>query len=245
MTAGESGKGDLGAFSALSFDCYGTLIDWEAGIGRELVQWARAHDVAASHAELVAAFGSVETHVQAEHPAMLYPQVLELVIMRIADHHHVGVTQEEAAAFGTSVGRWPAFADSTDALRRLASRRALIILSNVDRASFAASNRLLGVEFDVIVTAEDVGAYKPSARSFPALFDRLDRVGIDRSRMLHVAQSLYHDHEPARLVGLPSVWIDRRHADDGFGATPPPRGEVVPQWRYPSMTAFADAALGV
>ena len=149
------------------------------------------------------------------------------------------------AAFGASVGRWPAFADSAEALARLHRRFRLVILSNVDRASFAASNHHLGVEFDLVLTAEDVGAYKPSPRSFPALLEGISSIGVSRDELLHVAQSLYHDHEPARAVGLPSVWIDRRHDREGFGATPAPRADdVAPDWTFPSMAAFADVAAG-
>ncbi len=146
--------------------------------------------------------------------------------------------------FGASVGRWPPFPDSAEALSRLKRRFALVILSNVDRASFAASNARLDVEFDLVVTAEDVGAYKPSPRSFPALLERIGSIGVAPDRLLHVAQSLYHDHEPARAAGIPAVWIDRRHGREGFGATPPPQQEVVPRWRYPSLAAFADDAAG-
>ena len=131
-------------------------------------------------------------------------------------------------------------------MRWLASPRASasIILSNVDRVSFAASNERLGVTFDAVVTAEDVGSYKPDRRNFDALLGALGPLGVDRSELLHVAQSLYHDHEPARELGLPSVWIDRRHAAGGTGATPPPAAAVAPTWRFESLAAFADAAVG-
>ncbi len=110
-----------------------------------------------------------------------------------------------------------------------------MILSNVDRASFAASARRLGVEFDLVITAEDVGSYKPDAANFQALIDR-----TDRDELLHVAQSLYHDHVPAKAIGLPTVWIDRRHGRAGTGATPE-AAAVTPDWTFPSMAAFAEA----
>jgi 2-haloacid dehalogenase len=238
--------GEFDRFRALSFDCYGTLIDWEAGIADWLAPWAARHGIEAGREDLVEVFARHETVVQTEQPTLRYPEVLGVTLDRIAAHYGTVATRDERESFGASVGRWPAFPDAADALARLHRRFRLIILSNVDRASFAVSRQHLGVEFDLIVTAEDVGAYKPSARSFPALLEAIPTVGVARGELLHVAQSLYHDHEPARSVGLPSVWIDRRHDRPGFGATPPPsRGDdVVPRWMFPSMAAFADAAVG-
>jgi 2-haloacid dehalogenase len=233
---------EFARFGALSFDCYGTLIDWEAGIAAELGRWAGSHDVGATEAELVADFGRFENAVERDHPAALYPDVLAMTLDRIAEHHGTKATDAERSSFGRSVGSWPPFADSADALTRLKEHFKLIILSNVDRASFAASNERLGVEFDLVLTAQDIGAYKPSPQNFVALLDAIGSVGITKGQLLHVAQSLYHDHEPAAAVGLSSVWIDRRHDQDGFGATPPPAGAATPTWRYPSMAAFADAA---
>jgi 2-haloacid dehalogenase len=117
----------------------------------------------------------------------------------------------------------------------------LIILSNVDRASFAASNLRLGVTFTAIITAEDLGSYKPSPRNFAALVHRAAAMGIDSGRLLHVAQSLFHDHVPAKRAGLRTVWINRRHDRPGWGATPKPRSEVTPDWQFPTMAAFAQA----
>jgi 2-haloacid dehalogenase len=229
-------------FSALSFDCYGTLIDWETGIVTALRRWAENHGVRATDAGLLEAFGRFETVVESEHPTTLYPDILGMTLDRIAEHYGAETTEEERTAFGGSVGAWPAFADSADSLARLKERFKLIVLSNVDRASFAVSNERLGVEFDVIITAQDVGAYKPSPRNFAALFDALGPIGMTKVELVHVAESLYHDHEPARAVGLASVWIHRRHSQGGSGATAPPTHAVAPKWRYPSMAAFADAA---
>jgi 2-haloalkanoic acid dehalogenase type II len=234
---------DFDRFRALSFDCYGTLIDWESGLLAELRPWADRHGSAKTDDELLAAFGAVESDVQQEQPTALYPDVLAESLRRVGTAEGVAVPDAEAADFGASVGRWPAFPDSAEALARLKARYQLIILSNVDRTSFAASNERLGVTFDLIVTAQDVGAYKPSPKSFPALFERLPEIGVAREDLLHVAQSLYHDHGPARAVGLPCVWIDRRGDRAGAGATPTALGLPEPAWRYPSMAAFADVAL--
>jgi 2-haloalkanoic acid dehalogenase type II len=154
----------------------------------------------------------------------------------------VGVSGVEAAAFGGSVGDWPAFPDTADALRRLATRFSMLVLSNVDRASFARSNRQMGVTFDRVVTAEDVGSYKPAPANFVALLAAVDDLGLRPDQLLHVAESLYHDHAPAHDAGLQSVWIHRRHAAEGFGATPAPASDVDPRWRFTSMATFADAA---
>ena len=228
-------------FRALSFDCYGTLIDWETGITENLRPWADRHGLEASREDLLAAFSANETAVQSEQPTARYPEVLAEVMRRIGDHFRAEVTAGEATAFGDSVGEWPPFADSHDALARLGTRFALIILSNVDRMSFARSNRRLGVDFDRIITAEDVGSYKPDPRNFEVLLDEVRSLGDAPSQLLHVAESLYHDHEPAKRLGLSSVWIHRRHAVEGFGATPAPDVDVMPDWRFPSMGAFADA----
>jgi 2-haloacid dehalogenase len=231
----------FGAFKALSFDCYGTLIDWETGITRALEPWIARHGLRLSRDEVLDAFSANETVVQSERPRARYPDVLGEVLRRIGARVGAGVSAAEAAAFGASVGDWPAFPDSAASLLRLHTRFALIILSNVDRQSFARSSRQLGVTFDRIVTAEDVGSYKPAPGNFAALLDVVDDLGFARNQLLHVAESLYHDHAPARQAGIRSVWIHRRHAADGFGATPAPAASVVPDWRFTSMAAFADA----
>ena len=133
-----------------------------------------------------------------------------------------------------------ALRDVEDALARLKERFRLGVITNCDDDLFAASNRRLGVEFDWVVTAQQVGSYKPDERNFEALFERLARAGIAPSRILHVAQSLFHDHAPAQRLGLRSVWIDRRHGRPGTGATPP--SEARPDATFPSMAAFAAAA---
>jgi 2-haloacid dehalogenase len=229
-------------FDALSFDCYGTLIDWEAGIAAALAPWAEAHGLAATADELVGAFSAIETHVEQEHPTSVYPEVLAETIRRIGQRLGAPVSDEEAAAFGASVGDWPAFPDSAAALARLHTRYRLIILSNVDRASFARSAARLATDFDLVITAQDVGAYKPSPLSFPALLAGVDGLGVPRDRLLHVAESLYHDHVPAQANGLHSVWIDRRRGDAPT-ASPQPGQAVTPDWTFTSMAAFAAAAV--
>jgi 2-haloacid dehalogenase len=221
-------------FEAMSFDCYGTLIDWETGIANALRPWAARNGLDLSDQALIAAHGRHETHVEDDMPSALYPQILGETLRRIGDALAVPVTDADATAYGESVRDWPAFSDTVEALRRLKTRFKLIIVSNIDRASFAASKPRLGVEFDAVVTAEDVGSYKPRLGHFDQLFEEIARLGVARDRLVHVAESLYHDHEPAATLGLPSVWIHRRHEQGGTGATATPSGEVSPTWRFTS-----------
>ena len=229
------------AFDALSFDCYGTLIDWETGILAVLRPWAARNAVAADDGELLAAYARHENEAESAVPAPLYPEVLRRTMRAIGADFGVEVDPDDAVALGRSVPDWPAFADSPSALAALARRYRLIILSNVDRASFRASNRRLGVEFDLVLTAEDIGSYKPDARNFEALLAGAHDMGIAPERLLHVAQSLYHDHAPARRAGLRTAWIDRRRGAQGWGATPAPPEEVRPDATFASMADFAEA----
>ena len=190
-------------FDALSFDCYGTLIDWEAGIAAVLSPWARSHGLDRDTETLLAAYSRHEAAAEAGHPAEPYPAILARSMRDLGRELGAAVSEQDARALADSVPDWPAFADSAAALRRLAERYQLIILSNVDRESFAASNRRLGVTFTSILTAQDIGSYKPSPRNFDALTAEAARLGIGRDRLLHVAQSLFHDHVPARQAGLP------------------------------------------
>jgi 2-haloacid dehalogenase len=232
---------DFTRYRALSFDCYGTLIDWETGIRQALQPWAATRRVEAETDELLDRFGAHENIVQSESPTLAYPLVLAESLRRIGADLGAEVSDAEAGEFGASVGHWPAFADSASALRRLHERYRLIILSNVDRASFARSNRRLGVPFDLILTAEDIGSYKPNPANFDRLLAELGTVGVERDQLLHVAQSLFHDHAPAQRIGLPSAWIDRYGTPPGTGASPD--SDVRIDWRYTSLAEFTDAAL--
>lgn len=233
----------LSDFAALSFDCYGTLIDWETGISAVLRPWARRHGLDIADERLLAAYGRHETRIEAQMPSAPYPDVVAQSMMAVGHDFGVPVTNEEATQLATSVPQWPAFPDSHDALASLGEHYTLIVLSNVDRASFRGSNQRLGVSFTEIITAEDVGSYKPSAQNFRALIARAAQHGISSDRLLHVAQSLFHDHVPAKAAGLATVWINRRHNRPAWGATPAPTTSVTPDWEFPSMQAFADACL--
>jgi putative hydrolase of the HAD superfamily len=232
---------DLTKSQALSFDCYGTLIDWETGIAAVLAPWAREQGLAVSDEELLLAYADSEAAAEREAASALYPDVLALAFRRTGEKLGAPVSDGWAQRLGDSVGDWPAFPDSPDALARLARRYKLIILSNVHRAGFAASNERLRGDFAAIITAEDVGAYKPAENHFRALDATLADLGVDRGALLHVAQSLFHDHVPAKREGLPSVWINRRHDRPGWGATPEPTEEWAYDLEFPSMGEFADA----
>jgi 2-haloacid dehalogenase len=232
----------LADFEALSFDCYGTLIDWEAGLSAVLTPWARRRGLRLTEEQLLTAYSSAEAAVEASRPADLYPDVLAASLRLLGDKLGAEVSEEDAALLAGSVPDWPAFADSRAALAALAGRFKLIILSNVDRASFAGSEPKLGVEFASVLTAQDIGSYKPSQRNFDALAGEAARLGLGPGRLLHVAQSLFHDHAPAQRAGLPTAWINRRHGRPGWGATPEPSAPVMPDWEFPSMAAFAAAA---
>jgi 2-haloacid dehalogenase len=232
---------DLTAYKALSFDCYGTLIDWESGIAAVLAPWAREQGLELRDEELLLAYADNEADVERDNPSKLYPDVLALAFHRTGETLGVDVSDAWARRLADSVPDWPAFPDSADALARLAGRYKLIILSNVHRAGFTASNERLRGDFAAIITAEDVGAYKPAENHFRALDATLPRLGLERSGLLHVAQSLFHDHVPAKREGLPSVWINRRHDRPGWGATPEPTDEWSFDLEFTSMGEFAEA----
>ncbi|HLS24588.1 MAG TPA: haloacid dehalogenase type II [Beutenbergiaceae bacterium] len=232
---------DLTRYRALSFDVYGTLIDWEAGIAAVLTAWAGTEGLDLSDEELLTAYAANEAAVAREEPSALYPQILAEAFRRTAVDLKRHPAEYWARRLGDSVPDWPAFPDSAQALAELAQHYQLIILSNVHRDGFDGSNEHLRGDFAAVITAEDVGAYKPADAHFEALEATLRDLEVDRSQLLHVAQSLFHDHVPAKRHGLDSVWINRRHDRPGWGATPEPAGEWSYLAQYPSMRAFADA----
>ena len=225
----------LSDFEVLSFDCYGTLIDWDSGISTALrplteraggnsplVDGERARvgmglarsGMEMTRASVLQAFARLEARQQERTPDKPYPDVLAQVYTQLATEWDVEADPAEAAAFGRSIGDWPAFPDTIEALKYLKQHARLVILSNVDRASFQATNQRLGVAFDAIHTAQDIGSYKPDPRNFGYLLDRLREQGTGRDKLLHVAQSLFHDHAPAKALGLTTAWIDRRDDTD-------------------------------
>jgi 2-haloacid dehalogenase len=227
-------------FQVMTFDCYGTLIDWETGILAVLRPWATSAGISATDAEILGAFGEAESAAEHEMPTAIYPDVLRATHGLIAKHFRVGSDAIAADLLGKSVGDWPAFADTSDALKRLQRRFKLIVVSNVDRESFARTQKQLGITFDAVVTAEEVGAYKPDARMFLRAMEVAKGFGAERKNILHVAQSLYHDHVPAKSFGLRTVWVQRPSKRGEFGATRDPGVDVKPDLVVHSMKELAD-----
>ncbi len=229
-------------FHALTFDCYGTLIDWESGIWAALQPLIQANDFKISREAALAAYGTIEPAQEHETPDLVYRELLVLVHAKIAAAWNLESTPALDKAFGLSIPLWPAFADSADALAYLKQYYKLGILSNVDRQSFAGSNLKLGVEFDAICTAEDIGSYKPDARNFEYLVGEIEKLGLKKADILHTAQSLYHDHVPAAALGLARCWINRRgDTGTGSGATKPVTKMPKLNFQFPSMAAMVEA----
>jgi 2-haloacid dehalogenase len=228
-------------FKVLTFDCYGTLIDWETGIHTETKPlWSRLDPVPSRDAVLEA-HARHESSQQRQTPARRYSDLLATVYRRLAEEWGLSVTWDDCRAYGQSVGRWPAFPDSAEALAYLKQHYRLVILSNVDNESFAGSNARLGVDFDAVYTAEDVGAYKPSDANFAYMIEKLATLGLGKADILHTAESLFHDHVPATRHGLARCWIYRRHAEEGFGATMNPGERPTVQFQFTSMAELAEA----
>ncbi len=237
---------DFQHYQAVSFDCYGTLIDWNTGIATWAEAWLAqvAPGSEVTPAQFLAAFSRHERTIEREQPTLRYPLVLAEVLRRIGTEFGLPVSEPDATSFGASVGDWPAFDDSTQALRALAERFKLVVLSNVDRSSFARSQERLAVRFDAIITAEDVGAYKPDPANFDTLLATVDGMGVPRHALLHVGESIYHDVNPAIRDRIDCIWIDRSADTGGPTASGnPPTPSVLPIATYPSMAAFTRAAL--
>ena len=234
----------LSDFKVLTFDCYGTLIDWETGIILALRPLLGKDRIARSRDEILAGFARHETAQEAETPGMVYPELLARVHRRLAEEWGIAAGEEEHRAFGSSVDDWPEFADSAASLRYLKRFYKIAILSNVDRKSFAASNQRLGVVFEAVYTAEDIGSYKPDPKNFRYMIEALKNSGHCERDILHIAQSLFHDHAPANTSGLASAWIDRRRGAEALGATlPPPKG-VRYDFRFGSLAEMVEAHRG-
>jgi 2-haloacid dehalogenase len=228
-------------FKVLTFDCYGTLIDWESGMVAGLAPLTDRLDRELTRNEILEAHARYESNQQRQTPTKRYQELLAIVYRRLAEEWGISVSWDECVHYGHSVKEWPAFPDSAEALQYLKQHYKLVILSNVDNDSFSASNRKLGVDFDAIYTAEDIGSYKPAAANFEYMLTMLKVLGYDKLDILHTAESLFHDHGPANRQGLKSCWIYRRHGQEGFGATMSP-GEIPRyDFRFNSLAEMVEA----
>ncbi|MEO1249541.1 MAG: haloacid dehalogenase type II [Pseudomonadota bacterium] len=231
----------LSDYKALTFDCYGTLIDWESGIIAGLKPLTDRLSAPPARDTILQAHSRLESAHQAQTPAKRYSDLLASLYRRLAEEWGLTVDWQECLAYGRSVADWPAFPDSAEALAYLKNHYKLVILSNVDNASFETSRAKLGVAFDAIYTAEDIGSYKPSDANFSYMLDNLAQLGLAKEDILHTAESLFHDHIPAGQQGLATCWIYRRHDQEGYGATRDP-GDIPPvDFRFNSMAELAEA----
>jgi len=224
---------DLNQFRVLTFDCYGTLIDWESGILNALKPVFIAHQVKIGQDAALELFGELESEQQREYKP--YRAVLENVLAGIGERLGFTPTDREKQAFGESVRDWPPFPDTVNALYALKGKYKLVILSNVDDDLFAHSARKLQVAFDDVITAQQCKSYKPSLNNF-RIAQR--RIGVSSDKWLHVAQSLYHDIAPAKQLGLHTVWVNRRWDKPGSGATK--LTEVTPDLEVKSLGELAE-----
>jgi 2-haloacid dehalogenase len=224
-------------FQLLTFDCYGTLVDWESGILAALRPLLDRHGAQLSDAEILHLYAEFESAAERP-PYRRYRDVLAEVARGFAARLGFTVTDAEAQSLPESLGSWLPFPDTVASLRRLKARYRLGIISNVDDDLFGATARRLEVPFDVVVTAQQAQSYKPSLRNFELM---QQRAGIDRMAWLHVAQSLYHDHVPARQLGLASVWVNRPRRATPHGAAPP--AEAQPSLTVPDLQTLAERAL--
>lgn len=201
----------------LTFDCYGTLIDWESGILAALRPLLSTHKVQLSDEEILTAYGRLET--AAEHgPFRPYREILADVVLGFGKEYGFAPTGSEVASLAESVQNWPAFPDTVAALRKLSEQHQLVILSNIDRDLVQGSLKHLQVQFHAVYTAQEIGSYKPALNNFRYLLEKLE---VPKSEILHCAQSLFHDIAPATEMGLKTVWVNRRKGKSGPGATPP------------------------
>lgn len=231
----------LSDFKVLTFDCYGTLIDWESGMIAALKPLTDQLSEKLTRDEILEAHARHEAKQERQTPTKRYREVLAIVYKRLAEEWGVKAGWEDCVRYGNSIKDWPAFPDTAGALKYLKQYYKLVILSNVDNESFAESNKKLGVAFDAIYTAEDIGSYKPSAKNFKYMLSMLKRRGYKKKDILHTAESMFHDHAPANQRGLKSCWIYRRFEQQGFGATMHPGEMPHYDFRFDSMGEMAEA----
>ena len=226
---------DFDRFEWVSFDCYGTLVDWETGIAAAIGEVLDTHGMSRSPAEILSLYADIEPGVEASQPFLTYRQVLRGVMGAVGARLGFQCTDSELDCLTDSLPNWPVFPEVVDALHELKTRYKLAIISNVDDDLFAGTADAMGVDFDAVVTSGQVGYYKPDLRNFEAASARM---GVSRQAWLHVAESLYHDVGPANRLGVTSVWVNRA---GGGGATR--HTDAVPDLVVPDLATLARMAL--
>ena len=229
----------LSDFKALTFDCYGTLIDWETGILAALQGLIACVPQRRGRDEVLRDYAFHEAEQESFSPTLKYSQLLSVVYKRLSENWNAPAPWAECVTFGSAIRTWEPFADTVAALRYLKSHYRLYILSNVDNESFSFTARKLGIRFDGVMTAEDIGSYKPNPRNFEYMLGRLKSQGIEKSQILHVAQSLNHDHRPANEIGLASCWIARQEGRGGAVGEPAERPRF--DFEFNSLGDLAEA----
>jgi 2-haloacid dehalogenase len=227
---------DFNRFEILTFDCYGTLIDWETGLLSALHRILSAHGKKIDDATLLELYGNFE-QISEQGAFRPYREVLQSVVRQFGDKLGFVSTVEEARSLPDSLALWKPWPDTVAALRQLKSRYRLAILSNVDDDLFAATRPQLEVEFDEVITAQQAQAYKPSLKIFELA---LARIQAPAHRILHVGQSIYHDVIPAQALGLATVWVNRPSARPGVGAVKTALAE--PDLEVSSLAELAELA---
>ncbi|MCU1307670.1 MAG: haloacid dehalogenase, type [Acidobacteriaceae bacterium] len=202
-------------FEVLTFDCYGTLIDWESGTLGALKKAFAAHNRTFDDKEILTAYAELEPAIQSR-GYQLYRNILADVMRELGVLYNIVWNDAEAASLADSIPDWQPYPDTVHALGRLKSKYKLAIISNIDDDLFAHSARHLQVPFDHVITAQQVGSYKPSHRNFETT---LKRIGLPKEKVLHVAESIYHDVVPAQALGIHTVWVNRRASREGLGAS--------------------------
>ena len=225
---------DFDRFTVLTFDCYGTLIDWESGILAALKPILANRGITISDNELLERYGEIEVDLESG-VYKSYRQILREVVAGLGLRYNFSPTASEMDTLPNSVQYWQPFPDTVKALKQLKRRYKLAILSNIDDDLFATSAKQLEVPFDHVITASQVKSYKPSHNNFERA---LERIGAPREQVLHVAQSIYHDVIPSRAMGIASVWVNRRKGLAGSGATLPAEGQ--PDLEVPDLRSLAN-----
>ncbi|MFQ5601487.1 MAG: haloacid dehalogenase type II [Candidatus Krumholzibacteriia bacterium] len=224
---------DFDRFEVLTFDCYGTLVDWESGILGAVWPVLRAHGLELADGAVLERYARLERQAEAG-VYRSYREVLRTVVDALATGLGFTPSDPERLSLERSFPDWEPFPDTVEALRALGTRYALAVISNVDNDLFAITAGKLQVEFHHVITAEDSRAYKPSLDAFR---NALERLAVPEDRILHVAQSLHHDIVPAKRLGLSTVWVNRRHDREGFGATP--AAQAQPDLEVPNLGELA------